>query len=54
VNLTHGEGVEIVELFGGRYVARDITIEDYHFDIRYKGINYSVTVIFSWKPTPID
>jgi len=54
VNLTHGEGVEIVELFGGRYVARDAAIEDHHFDISYRNIYYTVTVVFSWEPPPID
>jgi hypothetical protein len=48
VNCTHIEGVEIVELFGRRYEARDEAFEDYVFAIRYKDVNYFVIVFFSW------
>ena len=49
VNCAHREGVEIVELLGGRYVARDEAVEDYVFHIKYQDINYSILVLFSLK-----
>jgi len=54
VNCTHKEGVEIVGLLGGRYVASDEAYDDYYFDIRYGDISYSVTVIFAWELPVID
>jgi hypothetical protein len=47
VNCTHSEGVEIVELFGGKY---DPQLKYYNFNIRYKNQNYSIYTPFSWKP----
>lgn len=46
VNCTRGEGVEIVELFGGRYIPE---LDSYHFNIRYNKQNYSIFLPFSWK-----
>ena len=46
VNCTHSEGVEIVELFGGRYISE---FDSYNFDVRYNKQNYSIYLPFSWK-----
>jgi len=51
VNCTHSEGVEIVELFGGKH---DPQLNIYNFDIRYKKQNYSVFLPFHWEPPMID
>jgi DNA-binding transcriptional ArsR family regulator len=51
VNCTHSEGVEIVELFGGKY---DPQLKYYNFNIRYKNQNYSIYTPFSWKPPLIS
>jgi len=46
VNCTHSEGVEIVELFGGRYIPE---FDSYHFNIRDNKQNYSIFLPFNWK-----
>ena len=51
VNCTHSEGMEIVELFGGRYNPQ---LNIYNFNIRYNKQNYSVFLPFNWEPPMIS
>jgi hypothetical protein len=51
VSCTNNEGKEIIELFGGKY---DPQSKYYHFNIRYKSQNYSISLPFSWEPLIIS
>jgi DNA-binding transcriptional ArsR family regulator len=51
VNCTNREGREIIELFGGS----SVPLGKYNpFNIRYGNQNYSILIVFDWRPPIID